>query len=85
MECLFYIIFGGLLVLFIVYAIRLHLQDKKILRDLEDHEKKVKYRIRRMDGYWAGAIYRKKKVVFSIASGRLWTVIKALIKWNPKE
>ena len=40
MECLYYIIFGGLLALFIGYAIWMHHKDKKILKEWEDHEKK---------------------------------------------
>jgi len=56
MEVLFFIIFGGLLLLFIVYAIRLYRQDKKILRDLEDHEKKSQISYK-MDGRVLGRRY----------------------------
>lgn len=40
MEVLFFIIFGGLFCLFVGYGIKLHREDKKILRDYEDQEKK---------------------------------------------
>lgn len=40
MEVLFFIIFGGLLALFIGYAIWMHHKDKKILKEWEEHEKK---------------------------------------------
>jgi len=40
MEFLYYIIFGGLLALFIGYAIWMHHKDKQILKEWEDHEKK---------------------------------------------
>ena len=40
MEVLFYVIFGGLLLFFIGYAIKLHREDKKILDKYKEHEKK---------------------------------------------
>jgi hypothetical protein len=40
MEWLYFIIFGGLLYVFIGYFIKLHREDKRILKQLEDEEKK---------------------------------------------
>jgi hypothetical protein len=40
MEVLFIVIFGGPLAVFIGYFIKLHHEDKKILKQLEDEEKK---------------------------------------------
>ena len=56
MNILFFIIFGGLLCVFIGYAIKLHREDKNILKDLEDHEKKsqISYKA---DGRVLGGCY----------------------------
>jgi hypothetical protein len=40
MEVLYYIIFGGLLLFFVGYGIKLYREDKNILKELEDQEKK---------------------------------------------
>ena len=39
MEVLFFIVFGGLLVVFIAYGIKLYKEDKKILDSIKEEEK----------------------------------------------
>jgi hypothetical protein len=45
MEVLYFIIFGGLLLFFIGYGIKMHREDKKIIKEYESQEEKKSHAI----------------------------------------